>query len=299
MYDLVVVGHLAIDWVELRGKKYTSRLGGPPAFCGLTAKTLNAKRVAIVSKVGSDFSDDFLLALVKSGLDVSAVTKVEGPTTRFYLKYHKKKRDLRLMAKCEPIFPEDVPDTHLQTNAAILSPIANEIPDKTIVRLLGTPEIVAVDLQGFVRRFDDEGNMMIGEWKNRKRYVRNIDVIKGTEEEIAAACRVEGVEQAAQALSNYGARIVIATRGQKGAIFWINGEFFEVRAVKPIRYVDSTGAGDIFLAAFVFELSLTDDPYHAATFATLMSSLSLGGLGIGDLPTREAVEERIKGLRIE
>lgn len=299
MYDLVVVGHLAIDSLELRGKKYTSRLGGPPAYCGLTAKALGAKKVAIISKVGSDFSDDLLMVLVRSGLDVSALNKVEGPTTRFHLRYHKRERKLRLMAKCESIFPVDVPDTHLESNATILSPIANEIPSKTLVKLLGTPKIMAVDLQGFVRRFDDEGNAVMGEWKNRERFARNIHIIKGTEKEITTACKVKDIKQAVQDLYSYGAKMVIATRGQRGARFWIDGEYFEIGAVRPIRHVDSTGAGDIFLSAFVFELTLTGDPYHAATFATFMSSLSLEGLGIGGLPTREVVEERMKKLRIE
>jgi len=299
LYDLVIVGHLAIDWVELRGKRYASRLGGPPAFCGLAAKTLGAKKVAIISKVGSDFSDDFLLVLVKSGIDISALYKVEGPTTRFQLKYYNRERELRLTAKCRPIFPEDIPDTHLETNATILSPIANEIPDETLHKLLGNPKIVAIDLQGFVRRFDDEGNAKMGEWKNRESFIKNIDIIKGTEEEITKACKVKNTRQAALNLSSYGAKIVIVTRGQKGALFWMDGEYFEVEALRSVRHIDPTGAGDVFLSAFVVEFTLTDDVYRAATFATLTSSLSLEGLGIGGIPTREVVEERMKKLRIE
>ncbi len=299
LYDLVIVGHLAIDLVELRGKKCAPRIGGPPAFCGLVAKRLGAKKVAIISKVGSDFSDDFLLVLVKSGVDISALKKVEGPTTRFNLKYYNRERELRLTAKCKPIFPEDIPATHLETNAAILSPIANEIPDETLEKLLDNTKIMAIDLQGFVRRFDDEGNLKMREWKNRESFIKKIDIIKGTEEEITIACNVKDTKQAASNLSSYGAKIVIVTRGQKGALFWIDGEHFEVEALRSVRRIDSTGAGDVFLSAFVVEFTLTDDAYRAATFANLVGSLSLEGLGIEGIPKREVVEERMKELRIE
>ncbi|MFX0097332.1 MAG: carbohydrate kinase family protein [Candidatus Hodarchaeota archaeon] len=294
MFDLVIVGHLAIDWVESSGKGYASRLGGPPAFCGLAAKTLGVKKVAIISKVGYDFSDDFLSVLVESGIDISALNKVEGPTTRFHLKYYNGERELKLTAKCEPIYPDDVPDTHLRTKATILSPIASEIPDETLDKFLGNPNIVATDLQGFVRRFDDQGNTRIGKWRNLERFIRNIDVIKGTEEEITMACGLKDVKQGALDLLRYGAKIVIVTRGQKGALFWMDGEYFEVKALRSVRHIDSTGAGDILLSGFVVELQRTDDVYRAARFATIMSSLSLEGLGIGGMPTRDAVEERMK-----
>jgi sugar/nucleoside kinase (ribokinase family) len=57
--------------------------------------------------------------------------------------------------------------------------------------------------------------------------------------------------------------------------------------------MDSTGAGDVFAAAYLVRLSETRDPLTAARFANAMASLSVEGVGVEGVPQRRAVEERM------
>ena len=51
--------------------------------------------------------------------------------------------------------------------------------------------------------------------------------------------------------------------------------------------VDSTGAGDIFAAAFLIHLRQTSDPLAAASFANQLAALSVSRQGLAGVPIKE------------
>ena len=57
-YDLVVVGHFALDVITRRGQPVQGALGGPPAYASLAARKLGAS-VAVISRVGDDFPEEY------------------------------------------------------------------------------------------------------------------------------------------------------------------------------------------------------------------------------------------------
>ena len=70
-------------------------------------------------------------------------------------------------------------------------------------------------------------------------------------------CRLTGERDLRQALrsirAHYGCRLAAATLGQDGVLAW-DGEQFLLRPAYRVDVVDTTGAGDIFHAGFIFAL---------------------------------------------
>lgn len=77
------------------------------------------------------------------------------------------------------------------------------------------------------------------------------------------ALKITGTEtpvEAAKVLSKYFSRVIVKL-DKDGCLGYENGEFFTVEPMKDIVGVDSTGAGDAFLAGFIYGI------YHEKTFA--------------------------------
>ncbi len=85
-------------------------------------------------------------------------------------------------------------------------------------------------------------------------------------------------------------RILAVTEGENGTrLFW-NGD---VRRFRPpaVNVVDTTGAGDIFAAAFFVRLLTTRDPWEAARFATVLSAHSVTRPGFEGIPTPDEIKD--------
>jgi sugar/nucleoside kinase (ribokinase family) len=57
-----------------------------------------------------------------------------------------------------------------------------------------------------------------------------------------------------------------------------------------VAEIDTTGAGDIFAAAFFFRLYTTRDPWEAARFATQLAAISVTRTGLQAIPTSEEIQ---------
>jgi sugar/nucleoside kinase (ribokinase family) len=90
--------------------------------------------------------------------------------------------------------------------------------------------------------------------------------------------------------------LAVLTAGRAGALLYVNGERFEVRA-HPARVVDATGAGDVFAATFLVRYHLEDDPWEAAAAAACAASLSLEAEGWAAVPDRGGLEAALAEYR--
>jgi sulfofructose kinase len=77
---------------------------------------------------------------------------------------------------------------------------------------------------------------------------------------------------------NYGARAVCATIGVHGALAWDGSRFWYAPSYK-VRVVDTTGAGDLFHAAFSYGILRTWDLQRILDFACAAAGLNCETLG--------------------
>jgi sugar/nucleoside kinase (ribokinase family) len=82
--------------------------------------------------------------------------------------------------------------------------------------------------------------------------VRNkVDILFGNESEIKSLYQVETFEEAMEA-TRKEARIAVLTRSEKGSVVLKGDETWPVKAAAVGKVVDTTGAGDLYAAGFLF-----------------------------------------------
>jgi len=278
MFDLVTVGHFSIDLIN--SPKITTpkpTLGGSPTYVSLAARKLDAK-VSVISKVGEDFSDRHIAWLNAKGVDLSGLKRVKGAsTTRFILKYTNWKRRLRLRSRAPPILPEDVPIS-LRAKAIHVAPIANELSGDVVDKLRTLTDTLSLDPQGFVRGFDAKGNVRPKKWDDHQ-VLEQIDLFKSSSTEIRMVTGLTDLRLAMEKIHDYGAKIVIVTRGMKGSKLLLEGRLYDIPPGKPRVVQDPTGAGDAFIGAFLAEYVHGKDPTWCACVGSASASFVVEGVG--------------------
>ena len=301
MFDLVTVGHFTID--QIFSPKITTpkpTLGGSPTYVSLAARKLGAK-VSMISKVGGDFPSRYVEWLKANGVDLSGLKRVrDASTTRFLLKYEKQRRQLQLKNQAPPIYPEDVPSS-LQAKAIHVAPIANELSQSVIDKLRGLTDILSLDPQGFVRKFDEQGNVWLGKWEDSG-ILQKIDIYKSSLDEMKAVTGLADFRRAVQKIHEHGAKIIVVTKGMKGSTLFFDEELHEIPACKPKVVQDVTGAGDAFIGAFLAEYVQGKDPVWCACVGSASASFILEGLGPAVFGEKEETYKRAiriyeKGLK--
>jgi sugar/nucleoside kinase (ribokinase family) len=292
LLDLLVIGHFAIDYIVREGEALSPSLGGTVTFSSLAAAGLGA-RVGIVSKVGSDFRDDYLLVFARNGIDISGVRKVKAPTTKYRLNYMGEERNLTLISKCDPIKPQDVKSFGEKANAIHLGPIAGEIPDQTVREVARWRKTVLLDLQGVIRRFDKDGNVSVETNPLLPEIVRNVTIVKTALKEGELVTKTLGFEKVASSLLDMGCKISIVTLGAKGSyISTSDGESLSIPAIRPRKVIDYTGAGDAYAGSFLVEYTRTRDIRRSAIIASSAVSFKVEGHSTSGFASRKDIEER-------
>ncbi len=278
MFDLVTVGHFAIDLITSPRIAYPEpTLGGPPTYVSLAARKLGAK-VSVISKVGEDFPHEYVAWLEANGVDLSGLKRIKGAkTTGFTLKYVEKKRRLQLRSLAPLITPEDIP-RFLNAKAVHIAPIANEVLPETIHELRRLTDTLSLDPQGFVRKFNKDGNVSPKKWANPQ-VLGKIDLYKSSTNEIKMVTGLTELRSAIEKIQDYGAKIVMVTKGLRGSILLYAGDFYDIPACKPRTVQDPTGAGDAFMGAFLAEYVKGKEPHWCACVGSAAASFVTEGIG--------------------
>ena len=291
--DIAVVGHFAVDTLNLPGRsKPVVIMGGAAAYVSLAAKRLGAS-VLVVSKVGEDFPEAYMWWLREEGIDLSGVTKIAGEkTTRYELTYNEdfSSRTLKLLSKASAIAVADVPSC-LRAKATHIGPIAGEVPLEVVERLRGCSEVLALDPQGMSRCFDENGAVSCGVTVDPQ-ILGLINIYKSSVEEIRAVSGQSDLNAAIKAVHGMGPETVIVTMGEKGSVLSVQGTHYPISACASEKVVDPTGAGDVFIGAFLTEYISQKDSLWCACVGSAAASLVVEGVGPTFFGEKEAVYRR-------
>ena len=230
--DVAVVGHFSIDSIILPGKQPCTILGGAVAYVSLVARVLGAS-ASVISKVGGDFPEVYMLQLKEAGVDTSHIVKVPSErTTSFELTYNQdlSSRELRLRRQGSPITLEELPSS-FQSKAVHIAPIASEISYEVVERLRDYCQCLSIDPQGLTRRFDKNG-YVTSSARMDKRILSFVDIYKSSLDEIQVLTGKSELEEAVKTVHDLGPKTVIVTMGAKGSVLSIQDKFFEVPACK-------------------------------------------------------------------
>lgn len=268
-----ILGHIAKDIGP-----WGTRIGGSFSYSAITARGLG-ERVGGVTSVGPDLKleDTF------GGIEVVCVPS--PVTTIFENLYVGRRRKQFIRAVASPIEPQHIPRNWLTSNIVHLAPIAHEL--STAIAQLFPQSFVGVTPQGWIRQWDVDGNVSKRAWSGAEDVLRSADAVVFSGEDVA------GGEKAVASYARL-TEVLVVTRGAEGADLHYRGRVHHFPAF-PVREVDPTGAGDAFAAAFFVELHRSGDPFRATRFANCVASFVVEGVGLSGIPTREQVDERLRG----
>ncbi|WP_078550142.1 carbohydrate kinase family protein [Litchfieldia alkalitelluris] len=88
------------------------------------------------------------------------------------------------------------------------------------------------------------------------------DFVKVSDEELEIISGVKDRKQATTFFHQLGAKVVAVTLGKDGTLI-SNGQYEEIIPSIKVNSIDSTGAGDAFVGATLYQLAKLNDPIHA------------------------------------
>ena len=105
----------------------------------------------------------------------------------------------------------------------------------------------------------------------------DVDVLIGNEDEFESL--LDFNIQKTKITENLNLDIAVITKGSEGADFIRQNELTEVKGTKVDSVIDTTGAGDMFAAGFIFKYINGYDPKESVEFANKLASLIIQKFG--------------------
>jgi fructokinase len=275
-YDLVCLGEALVDFLPSRTgpletvPSFERHPGGAPANVAVGAACLGA-RAALVGCVGDDpFGRAVSLVLREEGVETRWLRAVPGTRTglafvaldeagvpRFHAPLGDEAAELALsLGDVDAVPFDDVRVVHV-TTSSLRSASAREATFACVQRARAAGCVVTVD-----------PNLRLHQWSDVAPLVRDlamlwplVDVVKLSAEEAAFCTGTTDALAAAQRLVDAGPALAVVTRGPAGCAYVLRTEAGLERGVLPARaahVVDTTGAGDAFMASLAHALSRGD-----------------------------------------
>ena len=296
--SLTVVGSIAFDSVRTPFGERERMLGGSAVHFALAASFFT--EVHVVGPVGDDFGEEHIELLRSRGVDVAAIERVAGGRTFFWRGHYE--ADLNVA---------HTDDTQLGVFADF-QPKLSEASKRADVLFLGN---IQPDLQREVRaqcvntRLAALDSMNLWIETTRESLVAavgEVDCVMLNDAEVRMLTEEPNLARAARALMELGPRIVVAKRGEYGAVLFTADGFFAVPGFLLEDVRDPTGAGDSFAGGFLGYLDMqgTERPSDAAlrravAYGTVLASFNVEEFGTERVArlTEAEVADRYEELR--
>jgi sugar/nucleoside kinase (ribokinase family) len=271
--DYLVIGHITADLTP-EGR----RLGGTASYATRTASAFGL-RVGVLTSAAQD---EPLLDELRPYAEQMVVLPADATST-FENIYTASGRTQYIRGVAARIRPEDVPSEWLSAPLVHLAPLTDEVDPQIGHRFKDST--VLLTLQGWLRRWEVDGRVRFKRWYDPV-VLRDIDMVVFSEEDIPEAPELEG--EFAQSV-----RHLFVTRAERGGTYYRQGEPIQYDTPQ-VEVVNPTGAGDVFAAALLSSLYLTNHNMEASIrVAARLGALSVTRWWLDGSPSREEVEQAL------
>ena len=296
MFDVVGIGLNAIDYLcslpryPVPGEKLRmtgfARQGGGQVATALVALSRWGLTAMYVGNVGEDEHGRLSLSLLRSeGIDISRTRAIPGATSQFAVILVQGEsgertilweRDARIRIR-----PEDLPREEIRRSRAVLldgHDVPASIASARVARGAGVPVVLDAEK---VQEGTEELLGLCDHVVAASSFVAQI--LPGAEPE-------EGVREIHRRYSPCTAAV---TLGAEGALGFDGRDVIRVRGIE-VEAADTTGAGDVFHAGFLFAL-LAGKPFPAMlAFGNAAAALSCRKVGgRAGIPPFDEIEETL------
>ncbi|WP_268056896.1 fructoselysine 6-kinase [Caproiciproducens galactitolivorans] len=243
MMKVAAIGDNCIDVYPRLGKKYPT---GNVVDTGVNLQKLGIP-TSIISTTGDDENGRWMLSCLNSeGLDISHLKVGRGPTAITYM-------DMNGLDRVHGEYSEGV--------------LENIVFDEEDVRFAASHDLVHTALWG-------KAEKVLPEIKKRGAKISFDYADRLTHELVESTLpyvdygfysykqRDEFIEKFLKDKVSRGMKIAVSTFGEKGSLAWDGSRFYEF-GIFPAKTVNTVGAGDSFIAGFLYGI-LTNMPIDQA-----------------------------------
>jgi sugar/nucleoside kinase (ribokinase family) len=274
--SLVIVGSLAFDTIETPLDRREKIVGGSGTYCALAASFFTHPRV--VGVVGRDFPRKTLDFLKSRKIDLKGVSMKAGKTFHWEGRYGEDpnqrttvRTDLNVFADFKPVLPPSY-------RSADIIYLANIDPDlhEPILKQARKPRLVAMDT--------------IRYWIENKtdsvfRELKRVDIYFANDEEVKLLAGDTNLVRAGRKLLKCGPSLIVAKKGEHGALVFGRDFVFGVLARPCEDVVDPTGAGDSFAGGFLGYLDTVPkftprELRRAVVYGSVVASYAIEDFGV-------------------
>ncbi|MDX1700875.1 MAG: PfkB family carbohydrate kinase [Melioribacteraceae bacterium] len=241
--DLVVVGSVALDYVETPFGKIDNALGGAATYISLSASYFT-KPVRLVGVVGDDFPQEHIDMLEDHMVELENLEKIEGGKTfRWGGRYHYDLNvrdtlftDLNVFENFDP----KIPDKFKRNSFIVLGNILPSLQQKVIDQLEGSNFVITDTMNLWIETTYDD----------LLKVLQKTDALIINDSEARLLAKEANLIKAARIIKEMGPEYLIIKKGEHGALLFNNDQIFSAPAYPLESVFDPTGAGDTFVGGF-------------------------------------------------
>jgi sugar/nucleoside kinase (ribokinase family) len=280
LFDVVGMGLNAVDFIAVVPEFPTlnskmeitqfSKQGGGQVATAMVALSRWGVKTKYIGKVGADEWGRFsLISIQQEGVDVSSMMIEPDAATQFAMIIVDRAsgertilwdRDKRLMYRERELKREEVCSGKLllldghDIHAALRC--AKWAKEEGITTILDIDKVEPLTSE----------------------LIREIDFVITSSRFPSLYTGISDLEKALLELQKHTSGFLCATLGREGAVALVNGELFRVKGFQ-INTVDTTGAGDVFHAGFIYGLLQNWEAVEIIRFANAVAALKCRDLG--------------------
>ena len=286
MKKICCIGHITLDKI-ITPKSEVEMPGGTSFYFAHGIHNLNPdanfQLVTAVAQSEMKSVDDI------RALGVDVVVLPTRHTVFFENKYgeNQNNRTQRVLAKADPFTAHSLQG--IEADIYHLGSLLADDFSLDVFEMLSAKGTLSVDAQGYLREVRGEKVYPI-DWKNKRDYLRYVDILKVNEYEIESLTGHTDVKAAALTLAEWGVKEVVVTLGSYGSLILAEGKFYEIPAYEPHDIVDATGCGDTYSAGYLWCRSQGKGYDESGRFAAAMCTLKLEHTGPFDRTIEDVLE---------
>lgn len=296
---ITAIGNPVYDYIKTHRINPSGRVLSGCSTNAVLALAKIGRPVRLVGAIGDDYRAHLAESLALLNIDSKILPSAESGGFSLIYYDNMGNRTLDLLGRAADIGDID-PAWYMDSEAVLIGPILGEVSFDNIRRIRETFDgLFFCDPQGLIRNADADKRIYHEKIEGIEEILGQFDIVKPNELEgqvlTGIDCREDPYE-AARVIKSWGPKIVIVTLAELGSVIYDGNNFIDIPPY-AVDLLDSTGAGDTYMAGFTHEyLKTGGDLRRAGCFASCTSSIMIENTG-PDFPMTEAmIRERQERL---
>jgi sugar/nucleoside kinase (ribokinase family) len=281
MVRFVFIGGITLDdIVSPTGQALLAQSGGNAVYSAIGARIWCDEALGIVSRVGSDYPQEYLDRLRAGGMDLSGAERIDGRSVRLWLLYEEDGRrqviprlDSGLAENDSEPAPLRIPSKFLSAQFAHVSGMSVATQQELALRLTAYGLPFSLDISPMARLIDLSAAADSAALKRCQLFLPSIDDVELIWGRMPLLRLLERI-------ASTGPGVIAVKMGADGSVVHDarRHETVHVPAV-PVDAVDPTGAGDAYCGGFVVGYCQSGNALEAALMAAVSASFVIEGFG--------------------